>query len=157
MSGKVSKTGDTMTGLLNLPANGLNVGSGQMAVTGGYVGIGTTSPQYGLHVAGDVDQGSGAIALDSAANATPNFIARKSLGTLTAPTAVLQNEWLGVFGAKGYGASQYGTYSDAVMGVRAEENFTNAAHGARLEFYTTPLGAIGQQERMRISASGSNT
>jgi hypothetical protein len=35
--GAVNIAGDTMTGTLNLPANGLNVGSGQLQVTGGNV------------------------------------------------------------------------------------------------------------------------
>ncbi len=35
--GAVAKAGDTMSGALNLPANGLNVGSGQLQVTGGNV------------------------------------------------------------------------------------------------------------------------
>lgn len=35
--GAVNKAGDTMTGTLNLPANGLNVGTGQLVVTNGNV------------------------------------------------------------------------------------------------------------------------
>jgi hypothetical protein len=35
--GAVNIAGDTMTGALNLPSNGLNVGSGQLQVTGGNV------------------------------------------------------------------------------------------------------------------------
>jgi len=42
---KVSKGGDTMTGALNLPANGLVVGANQLVVTGGNVGIGISSPE----------------------------------------------------------------------------------------------------------------
>ena len=42
-SNVVQKTGDTMTGTLNLASNGLNVGSGQLLVTGGNV---TTSGQF---------------------------------------------------------------------------------------------------------------
>lgn len=42
-SNAVRKTGDTMTGTLNLSSNGLNVGSGQLVVTGGNV---TTSGQF---------------------------------------------------------------------------------------------------------------
>lgn len=42
-SNVVQKTGDTMTGTLNLASNGLNVGSGQLQVTGGNV---TTSGQF---------------------------------------------------------------------------------------------------------------
>lgn len=39
----VQKSGDTMVGTLNLPSNGLNVGSGQLLVTGGNV---TTTGQF---------------------------------------------------------------------------------------------------------------
>lgn len=42
-SNTVRKTGDTMTGTLNLASNGLNVGSGQLLVTGGNV---TTTGQF---------------------------------------------------------------------------------------------------------------
>ncbi len=40
----VNIDGDTMTGTLNLPTNGLVVGTDQLVVSGGYVGIGTTTP-----------------------------------------------------------------------------------------------------------------
>jgi hypothetical protein len=46
------KTGDTMTGTLNLPANGLVVGGDQLKVSGGNVGIGTAAPTSKLHVVG---------------------------------------------------------------------------------------------------------
>jgi hypothetical protein len=39
-----------MTGALNLPANGLNVGSGQLVASGGKVGIGTANPAEALHI-----------------------------------------------------------------------------------------------------------
>ena len=50
----VKKSGDTMTGTLILPANGLQVGT-NLVVSGNNVGIGTTSPAYPLSVAGDVN------------------------------------------------------------------------------------------------------
>ena len=40
--GAVAKAGDTMTGSLNLPANGLAVGTTQLVVSGGRIGIGKT-------------------------------------------------------------------------------------------------------------------
>lgn len=49
---KVSKAGDSMTGPLSLPANGLSVGSTQLVVSGGSVGIGTTTPRSKLDVEG---------------------------------------------------------------------------------------------------------
>jgi hypothetical protein len=43
-SNYVAKTGDSMTGPLNLSLNGLTVGGNQLVVSGGNVGIGTASP-----------------------------------------------------------------------------------------------------------------
>lgn len=50
LSDYVAKAGDTMTGVLNLPANGLAVGTNQLVAIGGNVGIGTASPQSALHL-----------------------------------------------------------------------------------------------------------
>ncbi|MBX2996691.1 MAG: hypothetical protein KF681_17875, partial [Bdellovibrionaceae bacterium] len=49
----VLKAGDTMTGALTLPSNGLAVGTNQLVVSGGSVGIGTASPGANLHVVGN--------------------------------------------------------------------------------------------------------
>jgi hypothetical protein len=51
-SSKVLKSGDTMTGTLNLPANGLVAGTSQLVLSGGNVGIGTSSPGSPLDVKG---------------------------------------------------------------------------------------------------------
>ncbi|HBI24615.1 MAG TPA: hypothetical protein DDX84_10545, partial [Nitrospiraceae bacterium] len=48
----VNITGDTMTGALNLPSNGLAVGTNQLVVSGGNVGIGTANPRATLDVSG---------------------------------------------------------------------------------------------------------
>jgi len=50
VNGKVSKAGDTMTGALTLPANGLTVGTTQLAAANGRIGIGTSAPSTMLHV-----------------------------------------------------------------------------------------------------------
>jgi hypothetical protein len=46
----VLKSGDTMTGALNLPADGLLVGADQLVVNGGKVGIGTAAPASKLEI-----------------------------------------------------------------------------------------------------------
>ena len=48
----VNVTGDTMTGRLALPANGLSCGNNQLVLAGGFVGIGTGAPERSLHVVG---------------------------------------------------------------------------------------------------------
>lgn len=47
----VDKAGDTMTGALTLPTDGLKVGTSQLVASGGNIGIGTTNPGYTLDVA----------------------------------------------------------------------------------------------------------
>jgi len=48
----VAVAGSTMTGVLNLPANGLVAGTTQLVLSSGNLGIGTSSPAGILHVAG---------------------------------------------------------------------------------------------------------
>src|SRR5713101_1668968 len=48
----VLKAGDTMTGALNLPGNGLVAGGNQLVLSGGKVGIGTGAPNAQLQVTG---------------------------------------------------------------------------------------------------------
>lgn len=54
---RVSKAGDTMTGALNLPANGLKVGTTQLVATGDKLGVGTATPTETLTVAGSISGG----------------------------------------------------------------------------------------------------
>lgn len=57
----VNVTGDTMTGALNLPANGIAVGTNQLVVSGGNVGIGTATPASKLTVSGTIESTSGGV------------------------------------------------------------------------------------------------
>lgn len=50
LSGLVKKAGDTMTGTLNLPTNGLVAGTSQLVLTGSNVGVGTSTPEAKLDV-----------------------------------------------------------------------------------------------------------
>ena len=65
----VNKAGDTMTGALNLPADGLAVGASQLIASGGKVGVGTTAPATALDIAGTLKVGTGAETCSIAANA----------------------------------------------------------------------------------------
>src|SRR5204862_5867043 len=56
----VAKAGDTMTGALNVPANGLQVGSSQIVTSGGNVGFGGPPANTNLtDVSGTITQPSG--------------------------------------------------------------------------------------------------
>jgi hypothetical protein len=67
----VDVTGDAMTGALILPSNGLAVGTNQLVVSGGKVGIGTTSPGAKLDV--EVSSGGAATIGSSLNSATGGY------------------------------------------------------------------------------------
>lgn len=72
----VRKAGDTMTGTLNLPLNGLATGIKQLVVAGGNVGIGNPSPTRTLHAGSATDAGASGhvrIAVDSPTENDPGF------------------------------------------------------------------------------------
>lgn len=76
----VNVTGDTMSGTLNLPSNGLVVGTTQLVASGGKVGIGTASPTAGATL--DVLSSNNSNRwrfFDGASNATP-YIAMSGTG-----------------------------------------------------------------------------
>ncbi|MFZ9596738.1 MAG: DUF1566 domain-containing protein, partial [Bdellovibrionia bacterium] len=57
---RVAKSGDTMSGVLALPSNGLAVGTNQLVVVSGNVGIGTSTPSQALDVIGSLVLRNGA-------------------------------------------------------------------------------------------------
>ena len=83
----VKKAGDTMTGTLAVPANGLQAGGSQLVLASGYVGIGEVSPGERLVVG----QG-GNIALKASTDDAGDIVFQTSTGTqkgrvYTAPAA----------------------------------------------------------------------
>jgi len=68
----VNVAGDTMTGTLNLPSNGLVVGTNQLVVSGGNVGIGISNPSARFQVLNG-DNSNGAIRLSATGTTVGNF------------------------------------------------------------------------------------
>ncbi len=64
----VAKAGDTMTGPLIVPVNGLGAGANQLTLSGGNVGVGTGAPSEKLDVAGNINYSGQLTRLDVADN-----------------------------------------------------------------------------------------
>ncbi|HVW66935.1 MAG TPA: FG-GAP-like repeat-containing protein [Candidatus Peribacteraceae bacterium] len=185
----VKKSGDTMTGALNIRPTagssivGLNVaatmsgrnlvveGSGAnplIYTTGGYVGLGTSTPGAALtfvshnttldpDILFQKDSGFLLYTSDvySSVNAvqSPQWITRRARGTSASPLAVQNGDQLGLFGFRGYtgtGFSQRAWINAIVDGTVTTAGKVPTA----LTFGTSP-DTNEPVERMRITSSGS--
>jgi hypothetical protein len=118
------------------------------------IGIGTTSPTQAV----DVER-SGAAArfqltsFTAVAEEAPQYIQRRARGTWLAPTAVQNNDNLGLFSFRGYNGSVMGG-SRATITAQAAGNFTVSSTPTRLIFATTPVGQTTPQQVLVITPDG---
>jgi hypothetical protein len=121
----------------------------------GNVGIGTSTPAAKLSVVSDNPPSNGAIFNDVYSNTNnPIIIMRRARGTLSAPSAVLAGDFLGLFGARGYGSTGFASTNRAVIRFVASENWTDTAQGTLMSFHTNVNGTTTGVERMRITDAG---
>lgn len=119
----------------------------------GNIGIGTTGPAFALDLQGTTSLAAYYATRFSDDAQPTGVIARKARGQQLTPTAVLANDSLGIFGARGYGATTFsGTI--AAIDLRAAENFTGSANGSMITFDTTALGATTRTSKAWLTSAG---
>jgi Chaperone of endosialidase len=120
----------------------------------GNVGVGTLFPDAPLEVnRTGTDAAFEATVYTNGSGANPLYFTRYANGTSAAPTATQTGNIIGAWIASGYGTTGFGDVSGG-MGVIAEENFTDAAHGAATGFLSTPIGSNVPQLHMAVLPSG---
>ncbi|HEY5884690.1 MAG TPA: hypothetical protein VIT88_08390 [Pyrinomonadaceae bacterium] len=171
----LAPAGENLTGtgtqdrLARWTDNAGTLGDAAITETGGFVGIGTTTPGSRLVVSSNAANLPAATGIARFADAdgvqtsifadafgtNPVLNVRRANRTAASPSAVQANQLLGVIGASGYGTSQYvGTRGRVAFW--AAENWTNSANGTYLTFNTTGNGTAtaGGSERVRIDHVG---
>lgn len=106
-----------------------------------------------IHVGGANDT-LARFVLDSFGNAQPNITLRRAQGTAALPTAVVSNDILADYAARGRGTTVYSTGAAALIRMSAAQNWTDTAQGSYLTFFTSPNGTNTLTEIVRIDSTG---
>jgi hypothetical protein len=146
--GAVAKAGDTMTGTLNLPSNGLVVGTTQLVASGGNVGVGTDSPTAPIQANTATSNGIKVLftgPLGSFSGGTFNLF------TTGVPTATGQR-----LGRITFGFENESYISEpSIISAFSDGVFTQAiSHPSRIQFETAPENSVTRRVRMVIKNSG---
>jgi hypothetical protein len=118
------------------------------------IGMGKTAPVEAV----DVERSAAAArfqltSFTNTANEAPQYVQRRARGTRLTPTAVLNNDNLGLFSFRGYNGSVMGG-SRATITAQAAGNFTVSSTPTRLIFATTPVGQTTPQQVLVITPDG---
>jgi hypothetical protein len=139
----VNKAGDTMTGALALPANGLTVGTNQLIATGGFVDIGVSAPVTTLHIATSE-------IIERVGGSSPHLVLRGQNGALGTPATTTASNGIGKVSGNGYNGTSFN--SSGEVEFLASENYQSSAFGAHIIFRSVLTGSNALTERARFEA-----
>lgn len=159
----VNVAGDTMTGALTLPANGLAAGTTQLVLSGGNVGIGTNTPLEMLEVNGAVRLPATALIRSSASRFLHNTGTRNLFaGTLAGAAATItgtDNTGLGhqALYQVGAGGSNTAVGYAALYGLRSGANNTAVGYQALKANTASGNTALGANALAANTSGDGNT
>lgn len=120
--------------------------------TNGRLGIGTNSTSDNAQL--KINSGSGADNLLLEKYGDTSLLAlRTALGTISSPTAVIDQTSIGQIGFRAHTGSGF-SGSRALINAVASQNWTVSANGVNLGFFTTPNGSTTRSENLRIWNNG---
>lgn len=130
-------------------------------VSGGQLGIGTTSPHGRIEVStsgviNDTDSGDIFMTRFSNDQLGSGFIGRKARGTVGSPAQTLAGDRLGVFGGRGFegDAMAFSTYSTGRFEIIAEEDTGANSRGTYFRWLSVPGGNAQPITTMVLSSTG---
>lgn len=104
-----------------------------------------------------VDSSSLALVLSGyASSGSPlaELMSRGARGSRASPSAVQSGDTLGVWSARGYGATAYATSARAAIRLLASQAWTDSHHGTKLDFQLTPIDSTTIATVLSLDASG---
>ncbi|MCX6111496.1 MAG: tail fiber domain-containing protein [Proteobacteria bacterium] len=164
-SNYVAVVGSTMTGVLNLPANGLVAGTNQLVLSGGNVGIGTTTPNAKLQVSTTITT-PGVVVAAAAGQTADLFATMNSAGTVIARVTAagefsnpnpaggsgIQNERFGV----GAGSSMTSGVGNTLIGNSAGNSVTTGNSNTLIGYSAALAIASGSDNTVVGTSAGAS-
>ncbi len=123
-------------------------------IVGGNVGIGTTNPLAPIHISSEASSTAAIFDYYVSGATSPGLLFRKARGAASAPSGVLNGDYLGNFGVRAYGTTGFSVTQRATIGMRATEDWTDTTTGTTITLETTANGTQSRTERMRIDHNG---
>jgi len=96
---------------------------------------------YMLHISGKEGVTTRIVADSYGTGAYSLYAGRSARGTLSSPSALQANDVIARISSNGYGTTKYQPIGVARIDFVADENFTDANTGSRIEFYNCPHGS----------------
>jgi hypothetical protein len=103
------------------------------------------------------EDGNTSFFLDNYANTTgsrPGFIGRRARGTRDTPLALLNNDLMFAFGARGYTGTQFTTTARGLTSVYADGDWSDSSQPTRITIGTTPINGTAQLDRITVKNNG---
>ena len=117
-----------------------------------YIGLDTIQPALG-NLISNLESGNNLFVIASHSG-IPGVNTYHSRGTDTSPSASLSGDSLYFMGARGYGATGYGSGSKGVVNIKASQNWTDAAQGTQISFEVTPNDSTTRGQQMLLQDDG---
>lgn len=159
--GAVVNNGNSFTAPMIIGTNDANNlsfetnGTTRMTIdTSGNLGVGTTSPSFPFHL---YSPSSSLILIQDQNNSSgqaPAFLGMSARDSAGSPDALDNGDVISVFGGRGRGTSTWSVASVASVQMLAEEDFTDSAMGAGIDFQTTATGTTSRTSKMMIKGNG---
>ncbi len=119
----------------------------------GFVGIGTATPAYQLHVKG-TDNVCMFEGYSTSPGTVPGILCRRGDGTVASPVGVSNGYAIGGFFGAGMTNTLAFTGFSSTLKFFAAETYTSSAQGSYMTFELTPIGSTTRAEYARMLGNG---
>lgn len=152
----IESAGAGMTGAADLKFTDMDAANTWMTIKStGKVGIGTATPSTAMHVQTSGTTTNQILTIENAVTSSagqPTVLTKKSRGTISAPTTLVNGDTIGAFTVQGHDGSNY--ISAASISAQADSTVGTNSMPTALVFRTTPSGGVSTVENMRIGSNG---